>query len=230
MEQFTPSDLRDPQPPLPGESERAKVAARAHELGRRRRLVQGGGALALVAAVAVSVAALTGGGGTGPGGTNRVEAASADTDTTVSTPVSHVTTVPTTVAPAPTTVAPAPAPAPSQDTTPAATSEVAPPPAAVNDAPVEQPAAPTTFTLSGSVTGNPANTSVSVLLVGPDGSQTTANCDAAGNFSISDLAAGDYQVIGTWTDNSGDPTKSAAASVKFGTVSVTDNTSVSFSF
>jgi hypothetical protein len=228
MEHFTPSDLRDPQPPLPGESERAKVAARAHELGRRRRLVQGGGALALVAAVAVSVAALTGGGGTGPGGSNRVEAASADTDTTVSTPVSHVTTVPTTVAPAPTTVAPAPAP--SQDTTPAATSEVAPPPAAVNDAPVEQPVAPSTFTLSGTVTGNPANTGVSVLLVGPDGSQISASCDAAGNFSVSGLAAGDYQVIGTWTDNSGDPTKSASASAKFGTVSINANTSVSFSF
>ena len=35
---------------------------------------------------------------------------------------------------------------------------------------------------------------------------------------------------GTWTDNTGDPTKSASASVKFGTVPVNDNTSVSFSF
>jgi len=117
MQNFTPSDLRDPQPPVPGERERSLVADRAHELGRRRRLVQGGGALALVAAVAVSVAALTGGGGTGPGGTNQVQAASG-TDTSVSTPVSHVTTVPTTVAPAPdTTVAP---PVPTPDTTPAA--------------------------------------------------------------------------------------------------------------
>ena len=40
------SELNDPQPPVPGERERALVAARAHELGRRRRLVQGGGALA----------------------------------------------------------------------------------------------------------------------------------------------------------------------------------------
>ena len=70
MQHFDASDLRDPQPPVPGERERTAVAERAHELGRRRRLVQGGGALALVAAVAVSVAALTGGGGTGPGGTN----------------------------------------------------------------------------------------------------------------------------------------------------------------
>ena len=59
MPNLTSSDLSDPQPPVPGERERALVATRAHELGRRRRLVQGGGALALVAAVAVSVALRT---------------------------------------------------------------------------------------------------------------------------------------------------------------------------
>src|SRR3954471_6735520 len=118
MPNLTSSDLSDPQPPLPGERERALVATRAHELGRRRRLLQGGGALALVAAVAVSVAALTAGGTSGPGGTNRVEAASG-TDTSVSTPVSHVTTVPTTVAPVPDTT-PAPAPEATTDTAPTA--------------------------------------------------------------------------------------------------------------
>jgi hypothetical protein len=219
MEHFTPSDLRDPQPPLPGESERAKVAARAHELGRRRRLVQGGGALALVAAVAVSVAALTGGGGTGPGGSNRVEAASADTDTTVSTPVSHVTTVPTTVAPAPTTVAPAPAP--SQDTTPAATSEVAPPPAAVNDAPVEQPVAPSTFTLSGTVTGYPADSIVSVTITGPSGTFTSNGA----SFSASGLEAGQYVVIATWEDSTG----TATAAVKQ-VVTLTGDASITLAF
>src|SRR3954452_21759050 len=117
MPNLTSSDLSDPQPPLPGDRERALVATRAHELGRRFRLVQGGGALALVAAVAVSVAALTAGGASGPSGTNRVEAASG-TDTSVSTPVSHVTTVPTTVAPT-TVPAPAPAPEATPDTTPA---------------------------------------------------------------------------------------------------------------
>ena len=76
MQNFDSSDLSDPQPPVPGERERARVAERAHELGRRRRLVQGGGALALVAALAVSVAALTAGGSSGPNA-NRVEAAAA---------------------------------------------------------------------------------------------------------------------------------------------------------
>src|SRR4051795_11165570 len=100
MPNLTSSDLSDPQPPLPGEHERALVATRAHQLGRRRRLLQGGVALALVAAVAVSVAALTAGGSSGPGGTNGIQAASdTDTDAEASTPVSHITTAPT-VAPA----------------------------------------------------------------------------------------------------------------------------------
>jgi hypothetical protein len=219
MPNLTSSDLSDPQPPLPGDRERALVAARAHELGRRRRLVQGGGALALVAAVAVSVAALTGGGGTGPGGTNRVEAASSGTDTSVSTPVSHVTTVPTTVAPAPdTTVAPAPAP----DTTPAAVEE-APAVTPQTAAPVA-PAA-TTFTLSGTVSGNPADTSVSLRITGPGGT-VTVNADAAGNFSVSGLEAGDYEVIGTWVDS----TNTATRAEKFGTVSISGDSSVSFTF
>src|SRR3954462_7115256 len=168
MPNLTSSDLSDPQPPLPGERERALVATRAHELGRRRRLLQGGGALALVAAVAVSVAALTAGGTSGPGGTNRVEAASG-TDTSVSTPVSHVTTVPTTVAPT-TVPAPAPAPAPGPEATP----DTAPPPqdaplvAPQEVAPVE-PAAPTTFTVSGPVTGNPADTTETLTLSGVGG-------------------------------------------------------------
>jgi hypothetical protein len=219
MTNFSSSDLRDPQPPLPGEPERAKVAARAHELGRRRRFVQGGGALALAAAVAVSVAALTGGGGNGPGTTNRVEAASAGTDTSVSTPVSHVTTVPTTVAPAPapdTTVAPAPA----NGTTPAPSSEVAPPPA-VNEAPAVQPAAPATFTLSGTVTGNPADTTVSVTISGPGGS-----FDSSGtSFSVSGLPAGEYLVIAQWVDSTG----TATAAVER-VVAVNGDTSVTVSF
>jgi hypothetical protein len=197
---FDSSDLRDPQPPLPGERERSLVAERAHELGRRRRLVQGGGALALVAAVAVSVAALTGGGGTGPGGTNQVEAASSGTDTSVSTPVSHVTTVPTTVVPAPeATVAPAPTP----DTTPAAVQE-APVAAPQSDTPVA-PAA-TTFTLSGTVTGNPADTTVTVTINGPGGPYTSSG----NSFSTSGLSAGEYTVIAVWEDSTG----TATAAVK----------------
>jgi len=223
MPNLTSSDLRDPQPPLPGERERALVATRAHELGRRRRVLQGGGALALVAAVAVSVAALTAGGSSGAGGTNRVEAASG-TDTSVSTPVSHVTTVPTTVAPVPAPApAPAPAPEPTPDTTPAVQQE-APAVAPQEVAPVE-PAAPTTFTFSGTVTGNPAGTTVSLLISGPGGYRTV-NVDGAGNFSISGLDAGDYQVIGQWTDS----TNTATGATKFGTVSITTDSSANFTF
>jgi hypothetical protein len=209
MPNLTTSDLSDPQPPLPGERERALVATRAHRLGRRRRLVQGGGALALVAAVAVSVAALTAGGSSGPGGTNRIAAASG-TDTSVSTPVSHVTTVPT-------TAAPAPAPEVAPDTAPAAAEVPAVTPQDV--APVE-PAAPTTFTLSGTVTGNPAGTTVTLLLNG----SITVNVDGAGNFSVSGLAPGDYSVIGQWTDGT------ATGAAKFGTMSITQDSTTSFAF
>jgi hypothetical protein len=70
------SELRDPSPPMPGARERALVASRAQQLGRRRRLVQGGSALAVVAALAVGVAALTAGGGSDTGSDNAgVEAA-----------------------------------------------------------------------------------------------------------------------------------------------------------
>jgi hypothetical protein len=72
---LTDADLRDPSPPLPGDKERAAVAARAHQLGRRRRVMQGAGALGMVAAVAVGVAALTAGGTSGTGRVGRVEAA-----------------------------------------------------------------------------------------------------------------------------------------------------------
>jgi hypothetical protein len=77
------SDLRDPSPPVPGERERAVVATRAHQLGRRRRLAQGAGALAVIAAVTVSVAALAGG-GSGPSA-GRVEAANSGADSAVAT-------------------------------------------------------------------------------------------------------------------------------------------------
>ena len=83
MNDLTPSDLHDPEPPAPGERERALVAERAHTLSRRRRLLQGAGGMAVVAAVAVSVAALTAGGTSGAGSGNQVAAASAG-HTTVS--------------------------------------------------------------------------------------------------------------------------------------------------
>ncbi len=214
MPNFTSSDLSDPQPPVPGERERVLVAARAHELGRRRHLMQGGGALALVAAVAVSVAALTAGGSSGPGGTGRVAAASAGTDTTVSAP--------TTQAPATTTVAPV---VPAPDTAPAADSQTTPAAEDTTTSGPVAPEAPNTFTISGTISGIPAGTTVTVTFNGPDGS-FHATADAAGNFAVSGLPAGDYQVIGEWVDS----TNSATAAQRFGTVSVTGDASVSLSF
>ncbi len=226
MPNLTSSDLSDPQPPLPGERERALVATRAHELGRRRRLLQGGGALALVAAVAVSVAALTAGGASGPGGTNRVEAASG-TDTSVSTPVSHVTTVPSTVAPTPDTT-----PTPATASAPEATPDTAP---AVQEAPVAapqevapvEPAAPTTFALSGTVTGNPADSTVTLTLSG-DGGTFTVAVDSAGNYSVSGLPAGSYLAVGFWTATN--DTGTASGATKFGAVNVTSDSTANFSF
>ncbi len=164
------------------------------------------------------------GSSSGAGGASRVEAASAGADTTTVAPVTHATTVPTTVAPAPTPDT-TPAPAPTADTTPTAPSTqdvpvVAPP----TDAPV-QPAAPSTFTLSGSVTGNPAGTHATITLSGAGGT-FSADVAADGSFSISGLPAGDYQAIGQWTDDTG----TATAASRFGTVSVTGDTSVTFSF
>ena len=219
MQNFDSSDLSDPQPPLPGERERALVAARAHELGRRRRLVQGGGALALVAALAVSVAALTAGGSSGPGG--RVEAAGASADTTASAPTTEVVT--------PTTIVPAPAPAPAPDTAPAAEAE-AQTPAALEEITPVAPVAPaaTTFTVSGTVSNAPPGATVTVTFNGAGGT-FSATADGSGNYSVSGLPAGDYTAIGEWTSPlSGDTGASAAQ--RFGTVSVTGDSSVSFSF
>ena len=116
--------------------------------------------------------------------------------------MSHVTTVPTTVAPAPdTTVAPAPAP----DTTPAAAVEEAPAVTPQTAAP-EQPAAASTFTLSGMVSGNPADTTVSVTISGPGGTFSSNGT----SFSTSGLPAGEYTVIAVWEDSTG----TATAAVK----------------
>ena len=213
MTNFNSSELNDPQPPVPGERERALVAARAHELGRRRRLVQGGGALALVAALAVSVAALTAGGSSGPGG--RVEAAGTSADTTASAPTTQALT--------PTTIVATTVPAPAADTA----AEAQTPPAVEETTPVApvEALAPTTFSVSGTVTGAPAGTTVSITFNGPGGT-FTATADGSGNYSVSGLPAGDYVVVGQWVASTDD----ATAAQKFGTLSVTGNSSVSFAF
>jgi hypothetical protein len=92
MATLTRVDLRDSAPPVPGSTERAAVAARANQLVRRRRYLQGAGALSAVAvaALAVGMAALATGGTSSSPRSQPIAAASA----------------PATVAPVPATSAP----------------------------------------------------------------------------------------------------------------------------
>jgi hypothetical protein len=215
MPNLTDSDLRDPSPPVPGARERAAVAARAHQLGRRRRILQGAGALGMVAAVAVGVAALTAGGTSSSPGGQRIAAAGSSGDdapsgtATTTTPAPAVTTVPApTPAPDPTPVVEAPVVSSDQ---PAA--EVTPP----------APAAPTTFTVSGTVSNIPEGTTLTLTLSGSGGT-FTALAGPDGAYSISGVPAGSYDGIWEWvaTDNS-------ATAAGRGSVTVTGDTTFSFS-
>jgi hypothetical protein len=177
-------DLRDPMPPVPGAEERAAVAARAHELGRRRRMMQGAGALGMVAAVAVGVAALTAG-GSSPGTGQRIEAASVTTD------------APTTTAPVTTVPAPVPTvPAPTADTTPVAPDATQSAPPAVETAPPALPA-PATFTVSGTISNIPEGTTLT-LAFGGAGGTFSGVADANGYVSISGVPAGNYTGTYSW--------------------------------
>jgi hypothetical protein len=64
---LTDVDLTDPTPPVPGDSERAAVHARARQLVRRRRMLQGAGALAAMLVLVFGVVAIAGGGSGGSG-------------------------------------------------------------------------------------------------------------------------------------------------------------------
>lgn len=191
MPNLTDSDLRDPSPPVPGDAERTAVAARAQQLGRRRRMMQGAGALGMVAAVAVGVAALTAGGASGPGaGTNRIEAASspATTDTTDA--------VVTTTVPAPVTTVPAPpAPAPAEGN--AAVSEAPVPEPTVDTTPAPVEPAPSVFSVSGTVGNIPEGAVLTVTLRGSAGT-FSGTADAAGYFSIGGVPTGEYQASYVW--------------------------------
>jgi hypothetical protein len=90
--------------------------------------------------------------------------------------------------------------------------------------PVGSPA-PGTFSVSGTVNGAPADTTVTVTFHG-DASEVTATADDAGNFTVSGLPVGDYQVTGEWVDSSGTATRAE----RFGTVTVHDDSSVNFTF
>ncbi len=182
MTEWDNSELRDPSPPVPGERERAAVAARAHQLGRRRRIMQGAGALGMVAALAVGVAALTAGGSSSGSGTNRIEAASSSS-VPATTAAPTTAPAPVTTAPA-TTAAPAVTPAPGADAAPAPTAAPAPQPEAA-------PPPPASYTVSGTVSNIPAGATVTVSLNGSGGS-FSATADGAGHFAITGVPAGTY--------------------------------------
>jgi hypothetical protein len=206
MPNLIDSDLSDPTPPMPGERERALVATRAHQLGRRRRIMQGVGALAVVAAVSVSVAALTAG-GSGSGASNKIEAASSPE--TSDAPV-------TTEAPT-TTVAPAPAP----ETAPAAVEETPTPATTQAPAIAEAPPAPSTFTVSGTIGNIPEGATVTISFTGPGGS-FSAVANGSGHYSVSGLPAGTYDGVYSW--ESGD----AAQAGRLGSVTIDGNSDISF--
>lgn len=211
MPNLTESDLRDPSPPLPGSKERAAVATRAHQLGRRRRMMQGAGALGMVAVVAVGVAALTAGGTSSGQGGQRIEAASSATDDATDNAVA-TTMVPD---PATTTV-----PAPASDTTNPASDTTNP----ATDAPAAvESAAPTAFSVSGTVSNVPAGVTVTLTLTGSGGT-FTAIADGSGHYSISGVPAGDYSASYEWVSTDGTATQIG----KLGGVSIGSDLDLSF--
>ncbi len=66
MPMISPEALSDPTPPVPGPAERAAVAGRARQLGRRRRLVQGASVLGVVALLGIATAAVLDANGSDP--------------------------------------------------------------------------------------------------------------------------------------------------------------------
>jgi hypothetical protein len=208
---LTDADLRDPSPPLPGDKERAAVAARAYQLGRRRRMMQGAGALGMVAAVAVGVAALTAGGTSGTG-TGRIQVAnSASSGSGAGADAPNITAAP----------APSPSDAGQATDTPAAVPAPAPTPAPSNSGEV---AAPTTFTVSGTVANVPPGVTLTLALRGSDGT-FTAIADGGGAFSVDGIPPGTYDASYDWTDSTGTATQAG----RLGSVTISGDSTVNFS-
>jgi len=209
MADFTSTDLLDPTPPVPGESERAAVAARAGRLVRRRRYLQGAGALGAVVVMAVGVGVLATGGSSSSPGAQRIQAADSGA---VAAPIVTAPTAPPATTPVPGT----PAASVGQDGSVATAVPVPGTPAAS--------VAPTAVTVSGHVSNVPAGATLTLTLSGSGGT-FTAVADAAGNFSVGNIPTGDY--TGTWEWVSADGTASAAGRVPG--LSLTADQDVSFS-
>jgi hypothetical protein len=190
--------LSDPAPPVPGAAERAAVGARADQLARRRRLLQGAGALACTAIVGVGVVALVSATGSGSG-TSRVETASApEPGTRVTNPEPVDTAAPAPEAPP----APAPAEAPAvaiveETPAPVADPEVEPAPAAA-PAPAPEPVLASVRVTAASV---PSGVTLEVTLVGAGGTFTTSTTD--GTVSFDGIPPGDYEARWSWQSDDG---------------------------
>jgi hypothetical protein len=203
-------DLRDPAPPTPGAPERAKVAVRAKQIKRNRRLTAAGGALGLVAVMSLGAVALTGGGSGSGTGTSRIEVAGTSV---VRDPAVSSTAAPT---PTPTTVAPAPESTPAPAVTD--TNTQAP---AVAEAPAPAPSA---FTISGTIPGVPEGVTGTVRLTGANGT-FTASFGPGGSFSISGVPAGTYNADYSWSNADG----SASQAGVLRNVEISGDVTVTFS-
>jgi hypothetical protein len=197
--------LSDPSPPVPGAAERAAVGARADQLARRRRLLQGTGALACTAILGVGVVALVSASGSGSG-TNRVETASApEPGTKVTNPDPVVAAAPAPEAPSAPAPAEAPAVAPVDETpAPVAGPEVESAPAAA-PAPAPEPVLASVRVTASSV---PPGVTLDVTLVGSGGTFATSTTN--GVVSFDGIPPGDYEARWSWQSDDG-----AAAAGRF---------------
>jgi hypothetical protein len=184
--------LSDPHPPTPGDGQRAAVSARAGTLARRRRLMQGAGALACTVVLGLGVVAVVSSSGSSPDA--KVETASA--------PEPGTKAITPTVAP---TVAPAVAPVEDESANPTPAPESAAPAAVEAPAAESAPAAAALASANASVNGVPDDVTLNVTLVGANGTfSSSVRTPAAVTFS--DVPPGDYEVRWEWSSDDGTAT------------------------
>jgi len=183
--------LSDPEPPAPGRAQRTAVMARARQLDRRRRAVQGGGAVLCAAVIAVGVVAVVSVAGDSGGQTSKVETATAP-DTTVA--VDDTVAVTTTVPVVPTE--PVAGPTDTETVAPAVPAEPE-----VEPMVETPPPAPVHASFSATVSGVPPGVILNAQLVGANGTWSTSSDTAV--LSFSDIPPGDYQIRWDWQSPDG---------------------------